>query len=323
MDLKILKKSEYVRWDKFVKISPQGRIFCYSWWLNTTTNGDFEILVILNDNEIIAGMPIPFYNTKRIRMPKLTQTLGVLFKDLSNLKISKRLEKEHKINELFAKYLRNNKFKFNINFNYNFDSWLGFYWNNFYQTTRYTYTIEYTKNTIKDIWNNMNQKHRNILRKFEKNKNLIIKETENIEEFYKINKLTFRRQNIKIPYTFEYVQKLDKILKEKNARKIFKAIDTKGDTIAASYFIHDEKSAYYLMSGANPESRNTGAQLATLWEGIKYFYGKTKIFDFEGSMIKGVEQNFRKFSAEPKEYYHIYTENTLTLIKKIILKILR
>ena len=40
--------------------SPHGSGFCYYEWLEFSTDGDFEIPVYVENNEIIAGMPLPF-----------------------------------------------------------------------------------------------------------------------------------------------------------------------------------------------------------------------------------------------------------------------
>lgn len=98
---------------------------------------------------------------------------------------------------------------------------------------------------------------------------------------------------MKIPYSFEYVQKLYETFKDNIS--IFEATDSVGNTHAMNFYILDNKSVYYLMSGADPDLRSSGAQNKIHSEAIKHFYGKVKYFDFEGSMVENVESNFRKF----------------------------
>ena len=85
------KKDE---WNSFVDKSPQGSVFCYYEWLKFSTYDDFEILVYVENNDIIGGMPLPFYSTNKIKLPALTQKMGVLFQDFSHLKYTIKLGKE-------------------------------------------------------------------------------------------------------------------------------------------------------------------------------------------------------------------------------------
>src|SRR5262245_55643584 len=69
-------------WDAFVEASPQGSIYCKSWWLDAVCPGAYEIIAIQRDGIIRAGMALPVERSRRriiVRMPPLTQTLGPLF----------------------------------------------------------------------------------------------------------------------------------------------------------------------------------------------------------------------------------------------------
>ena len=46
-----------------------------------------------------------------------------------------------------------------------------------------------------------------------------------------------------------------------------------------------------------------------IWEGIKFASTASKTFDFEGSMIEGIESFFRQFGATPTVYYQIRKQN--------------
>jgi hypothetical protein len=85
-----LNSNDYDAWNLFVNDSPQGDVFCYSWWLGAVTNGDFEVLVIKEDGKIVAGIILPFYSTGRINEPYLTRTLGVLYKNQNDCPYPRR-----------------------------------------------------------------------------------------------------------------------------------------------------------------------------------------------------------------------------------------
>jgi predicted acetyltransferase len=74
---------------------------------------------------------------------------------------------------------------------------------------------------------------------------------------------------------------------------------------AAIYLIWDRDCTYYLMGGADPEFRNSGAMSLLIWEGINQAAQRKQSFDFEGSMIEPIEHFFRSFGGEQTHYLQI------------------
>lgn len=305
MDLSWLTKKEYPEWDEFVDHSPQGTIYCYSWWLKNLSGNDIKIAIIRDKGEILAGIPLPYYSTKKIHLTPLTQTIGILFHNMEIFRLSKRLEREKEYTNCLLDFIEPNINEYSMQFCNNYTYWLPFYWRGYSQTTRYSYVIDYSGKTIDDIWANVSESHRRNIKKAKKS-GVKIQQIQDIKGFYKLNKKIFVHQNMKIPYSFEFLKKVDAVLNKQRKRTIMGAFDNSGTLIAASYFIHNDKTAYYLMGGGIPEERRNGSQLLTLWTGIEYFIDKCGSFDFEGSMIENIEFNFRKFGADPKPYFLIH-----------------
>ena len=65
------------------------------------------------------------------------------------------------------------------------------------------------------------------------------------------------------------------------------------------------------------EYRNSGGTEFLLDETIKYVSQFVNTFDFEGSMIQGVEESFRWYGAHQTEYYNISKDNRL-LYKRLL-----
>ena len=320
MSAEFLQEFSKDEWNSFVDISPQGSIFCYYEWLEFSTDKDFRILIYKENGKIVAGMPLPFFSRRRIRLPKLTQKMGVLFEDFSNLKCASRLEKEKKIIYEFVDILKQEKKSYNMAFDWHFYNWLPFYWKGFEQTTWYTYVIDFTSKDLDSIWQDMDERTRNSIRKAQKIP-LSVYETSDLSRLYEFDKITFDRQKRRMPYSFGYIEKLYVIFKD-NIRML-EAVDDNGTVQAISFYISDKKSVYYLMSGADPNYKNSGAQNLIQWEAIKYYYDKVRYFDFEGSILENIEANFRKFGAEQKPYFYICDRtifNKLLDIARIILK---
>ena len=78
-----------------------------------------------------------------------------------------------------------------------------------------------------------------------------------------------------------------------------------GKTIASALFVDDEKSRYYLFGGAD-RNANSGALSAIIYRSLCDAEMKgMKIFDFEGSMIPGVELFFRSFGGNLTPFFTI------------------
>jgi hypothetical protein len=141
----------------------------------------------------------------------------------------------------------------------------------------------------------------------------MVREDLDVEDFLKVNRLTFERQDMAVPYTDDLVRSLDLACNRRKCRKILMAEDQEGRLHAGIYIVWDEKSAYYIMGGADPEMRSSGATCLLMWEAIKSSREVTKIFDFEGSMIEPIERFFRGFGARQKPYFSISKNNSRLL----------
>lgn len=134
-------------------------------------------------------------------------------------------------------------------------------------------------------------------------------EEEDVEKFYQIHKKTFDRQQMSNPYKFELIQQIDEACRARNCRKMWFAIDDIGQVHSAIYVVWDEQSAYYIMGGADPLLRTSGATSLLLWTAIKEASRQGKQFDFVGSMFEPIDRFFRGFGAVQKPYLQISKTN--------------
>jgi hypothetical protein len=292
------------QWDEFVDTSPQGSIFCKSWWLDIVSP-KYEIFVLNNSGRIIGGIPLTYksiFGFEVIAMPKLTQTLGILIEPI-NSKYVKKISKEKEIIAALVKSIPP-VLHFSQNFHYNFTNWLPFHWERHKATVRYTYVFE-DLSDLRKLFEGMRENIKTDIRKAEK-LGLKISQDLTINDFLGIYKKTFERQSKQAPFTDEFLIKLDRELEKRSARKMFFAVDDRNRIHSAVYMIWDNKSAYYLMGGGDPELRNSGANSLALWNAIQFASQVTKRFDFEGSIIQNVESYFRSFGAEQKQYLRIW-----------------
>lgn len=305
---------EFDRYNEFVDSSPQGCIFCKSWWLDAVAPGRYRVIFVHRGDEIAAAWPLVMQKELGLSvctMPLLTQTLGIMFRP-SSAKYANQLGEQKKlVSELLSQLPRHHYFS--QNFHYHFTNWLPLYWQGFQQTTRYTYVIE-NLSDIDAVWSGMRENIRREIRKA-RNSGLEVRDDLGLECLVRQNELTFRRQGKALPYPVDLLRRLDERCAYLGCRKMFFAVDPEGSVHAAAYLVWDEKSAYYLLGGGDPELRRSGAAALLMWEAIKFSAGVSRRFDFEGSMLEPVERFFRAFGARQKLYFRIssYAHPTVKL----------
>lgn len=327
VQVRFLEDTEYEWWDNFVDKSPQGFLFSKSWWLDILTSGDFKICIVIEGNEILAGLLIPFISQKKAQHILLTQSLGMLFADFGkgNMRLQKQLTKQKEFTYLILNFAEKHYNHFFQKFHYNYTYWLPFYWKGYKQTSHYTYLINY-KNFIPDEeFTRFSKGHKWTINKVRNKSDLKVSECFDLKEFYAEAQKTYERQKMKIGYSYELLEKLHENLMKRGNCKIFKITDSNNVIHAMEYFIYNHKEAYYWLGTSDEEHRDSGGHTYLTWHAINYFCGKVDIFNFGGSMIEQVERNFRNFSAEPYQYFAISKghRNSVSLVKNKLLKIIK
>jgi hypothetical protein len=74
---------------------------------------------------------------------------------------------------------------------------------------------------------------------------------------------------------------------------------------AVVWVVWDRQAAYYLLAGAEPDLRNSGASSLLAWEAIMRSREHTDVFDFHGSMRQPIERFFRSFGARQTPYLSV------------------
>jgi hypothetical protein len=292
-------------WDAFVDKSPQGSIYCKSWWLDAVCPDAYELIAIRKDGVIRAGMALPIVRSRgrsSIKMPPLTQTLGPLLCLPPAEKYGSQLTYEMKLlRELIAALPPADDFF--VNCGPGFTNWLPFHWAGYSQTTRYSYELDLSDPQM--VYDGMSDKSRNIIRKAEK-AGIWVEECDDLGSAFAIFNMTYTRQGLEFPHDRALIDRLDRGAKANAGRKIFLAKDSSGRIHAGIYIIYTPQRAYYVMQGTDPALRASGAPLLVHWHAIQFAATISQRYDFVGSMMENVERVFRSFGAAQTPYFSIF-----------------
>ncbi len=311
-----------LEYQKFCDEEKDLPIFFKDWWLDSVTDpSEWDVVIIKKDTKIIAVFP--YFKAKKygfnfILQPKLTQFSGPWIKYFKGMKHGVKLSNQKKIfNEIIDKLPDFDHMS--MNFHYSVENWLPFYWKGYKQTTKYTYLIEDLQDVNK-VYDNFHGNIRSDIKKAQKV--VTVTPSDNLQKFYELNSNAFKRQGIDMHYSYEYLRRMDNIQKANNCRRMTFAVDSEGNVHSAIYIVWDKNSAYYLMSGSDPEFRSSGATSLLLWEAIQFASTIVKKFDFEGSMIEPIEKFFKGFGTVQKPYFNIFKTNSFLLNIARLLKLL-
>ena len=286
-------------------------MFMQPWWLDAVCKkGSWEVCLSFDNAGEINGALI-YYAVKlrslvtAIVMPELTPHTGIWL-NLPNIHKLKKHSQYTNTKKIVASLVAQipQVSLFHQKIHVGLTDWQPFFWEGYHGEIHYTYTLDLTD--TQKIYADMKGSVRTAIKKA----NTIVKVElcEDISAFYALCKKSLEKQSAKQPFLFETLISLDKVLQERNCRKIFLARDAEGNAHGAVYIVYDDdkKSAHYLIGGSDPVLRQSGAVMLLLWQAILDAgeRGYT-LFDFEGSMIPTVENAFRNFGATQTPFFRI------------------
>ena len=141
-----------------------------------------------------------------------------------------------------------------------------------------------------------------------------------LNEFLAVQAQTFDRQHVRIKEDTNVLKDLIATCRQRGQGDLWGGYDEQGHLHAAAFIVWQDRSAYYLAGGGNPAYRGSGAQSYVLWECLHFVSQFTTVFDFEGSMLPGVERFFREFGAIQTPIFTI-SRGKLSLLDRARIKL--
>ena len=254
------------------------------------------------------------YGIKYITRPLLTQHNGILLNIPKDCKYHVKLSYEKMIMTDLIEQMEKLGFACYIQAQSpDITNWLPFYWKCYSQSTAYTYRIDKTREgDYQIIFNEFKPLVRNVIRKAKPN--VVIEESNDMDLFCSIQSKTFARQGMKQPYSVELLKRVNDACKSHNAGTMLIAKDKIGNVHCVTYFVYDNNWVYHIMSGSDPLFKKSEFNTLCIEKELQFACETKRGFDFEGSMLPGVEEYFRHFNAIQVPYFHlskVYTKNPL------------
>ncbi len=294
---------------------PQYKLFCeqeknlplflqYEWFNSLYEDSTWDVALEVRGKEVIGFLPYVVAKKKSFKIitPQfLSPYQGVWIKYPEGQKYASKVGYEKEvINSLINQLPKVDAFK--QNFMPGFKNWMPFSWKGYEQTTRYTYIINDISNP-EIVFSDFKENIRREIRKAKKS--LTIKVVDDIDLMYQLKQKVYQENNDVYPIPKSKLDAVFNYCKEHDCGELLIAQDEKGSIHSIILYVWDNESAYYLHGVTDSEYKTSGSMSLLLWEAIKKSSNKTKVFNFEGSMVESIERFFRGFGGEQTPYFQI------------------
>ncbi len=172
-----------------------------------------------------------------------------------------------------------------------------FLWNGFDVSVEYTYQIP--PQPVETWRQAMTSSHRRDLRKAEavaKEIGAAVEWTDNFEECQALIQQTAEIKGFRHRSVLDVLQNWWRVVTTRDAGQLYVVRESTGQAICATLLVFDHRCAYYCASGIRKDARRGKLNLLSrllVDRMIQDVHSRKLVFDFEGSVLPGVEPFFR------------------------------
>ncbi len=268
------------KWDKFVDDSPNGTYFSSSKYLKSLSLNLCPYYCYKKEHISAAIICILSSDSKSIVGNDLVIYDGIIFEDMSHLNISQKRSEIFKIQTYVAEelILRYNQIKFSLH--HTIKDIRPFLWVNYKLSNMNTFSVYNKYTSIVDIsefnydkpfeelslYKNSSVARRQEIR-YAKKKNVITRETDNIDKFLNFYRRTLDRQNIKVEN--KKIGQMERLIKSLLIEKRMIMLESSNAELeigSMAIFLIDSRWAFYLFGANDPKMRNQHTGTAIIWD---------------------------------------------------------
>ena len=278
-------------------------VFERPWWLDAVAPGGWDAVTVERDGRVVARLPYAITRARGLRaimQPPLTPTLGPWLAPMEGKHVT-RLGQEMELLDELADGLPPVDLVHH-HLAPSLPTWLPFAWRGYTASPRVTYRLD-DLSDLEAIWSGFDTAARRWVRVAERR--FEVRSDLGLETLLELNRATYRRQGTRPPHGDDVLRRIDEALGPRDARRLLVAVDASGRPQAAHYLVWDDACLYYLVGAQSDEARGSGASSLLMWESIRAATGTSGAFDFEGSMLPGVERFIRRFGGRQVAYLAI------------------
>ena len=179
---------------------------------------------------------------------------------------------------------------------------MALHWRGYTISPRYTYRIEGPLDA-EEMWKGLQSATRGTVRRAEKA--YTVRTEGDAEALVRLSRESLDRAGAAGALELDLVGRISAVAGERGQGELLVAEDAEGRIDAALYIVWDRRCLYQLVAGERSEARGGGGPGLLVWEAMKRAAERSDAFDFEGSMLPGVEGFYRRFGGVQTQYLSI------------------
>ena len=323
--VRILEEHEYSLWDDFVCSSPQGSVFTSTDWLLASSkyhNHSLKLFGCFDGDTLIGACPIYIQNTHKICKTAMSNALlspygGMLLPNSESSKVRDVESKNHSIVNALIDEISKNKFDtISITNSPNLIDIRPLSRKGWKTQVLYTYSLP----LLDDLLTFISKKTRNTIKKAEKN-NINVDKRFDLESFWDLTLDTYNKQNMKPPFSKQYLTEMINVILKSNAGEMWVAELESGEIASAEIIVWDNKRAHRWLAASNYSLRGTGATSLLLFEIFQDLRSKGhQEINLMAGNTPQLSMFVTGFNPELIPYYRL--EKTITVKGKVCLSML-
>lgn len=299
------------------KAEPFIGVFGSKAWLSMYGKELVMIGIYKDEHQMTGGFY--YLKTKKfgfdfIKLPPYTPHCGLFYQSDSKNKASANSHAKEVMQEVCTYFSSLKSALTILAFPANVVDMQAFIWGKYKVVPNYTYRIDLAQ-SMEEIRSHFDPKNRNAINKALKEGVETALNAYSKEEVFR-----FFKENLSATGANIYEEILQKIMLEfsSDANAFCFSAHQNGRLLGMVYCIFDREACYYLLGSVDKQAGIQGVNNLLVQKGIERAKELgCNIFDFEGSMLKGVEKFFRSFGPELFPYF---TVNKAALPLEILLK---
>jgi len=293
--------------DKYIDLCKANEaipVFGQAWFLDIVCDNSWSVsLAFDKEGKVSGAWPYMFRKRKGfsfLQMPDYTPYLGPY------IYYPKHINSEYKRNSFYFQTVQALEGQLPrasytcLKLSPENDTWYPLYSKAYKQTSRYTYVIDH-KIGLEKITSNLKPQLRNVVSKGD-----YASISEDYTPFLELLKQTFSEKGITRFYHEDKIRRLIEtaVSHEQGTLYTYKDMDS------GIFVLEDQEKCYLLFTTTNSKGKSEEGVAQLIWKAIKDAVGKGKDFDFEGSMLPGVEKFFRSFGGKQEAFHEVKKINS-------------
>ncbi len=292
-----------IEYRELCKTERSINVYMQAWFFDAVCDApdDWRVILVKEGKEIIAAFPFEYVKKHgfwHIGNPWSVAFAGIWQKERNYKSKEQELSYNKKIVDTIVSVLPYFDV-FKVVFTPKYKNWQPFYWQKFEATPFYTMSISKYEEDVKSAFSKKRREKINkAIRMYTVQTNTL-----SLEHYWDFFEHSYEERGRKISFTKNKFMVLMNAIMDNHAGQI-RVVKKEENIVAVNVILEDEMRCYNQF-GTQLQSEETSATSFAIYDAVSYAKKSNKIFDFEGSMIKGVCEFNSSFNPEWETTYII------------------